>query len=229
MNSDPIIWNGVPGAWQDADHMNTMLSQNFTHIGAGVSQGPDGIYYAVDCAAATGSGQMQGSASTILTSIPGASSENGNALGVSQYMVPVVINTARPDGDVRHKVQYGQSLWSIAIEYGTTIKSIQALNNLGEDSTVYQGQELLVLKAATQPALPSSTSPAFPTVTPIDFPTGMTPSILFTTEIVPSAVPTLKNDTKPPNSSSSRLLVGLLIVAAFVGGGVVVWLIRDPN
>jgi hypothetical protein len=36
-------------------------------------------------------------------------------------------------------------------------------------------------------------------------------------------------EAPPTNAPSSRLLVGLLIVAAIVGGGVAVWLIRDPN
>jgi uncharacterized protein YkwD/LysM repeat protein len=227
-SSGPLVWNGVPPGWQDADHMNTMLSQNFTHIGAGISQGTGGYYYALDCAAATGSGQMQTDASVILTSVP--ASEGGNSSGISQYMVPVILSTARPDGDVFHKVQYGQSLWSIAIEYGTTIKNIQALNYLGEDLIVYQGQELLVKKAATQPApatpapLPLSTSTPFIVSTPV------TPSISFPTALVPSPTTTPLEDVPvSSNPASSKLLVGILIIAAFVGGGVAVWLIRDPN
>jgi uncharacterized protein YkwD/LysM repeat protein len=225
-NSSPLVWDGVPPAWQDADHMNTMLSQNFTHIGAGISQGTGGYYYAVDCAATTGSGQMQSSASTILTSVP--VSENGNSAGISQYMVPVVLNTALPSGDVFHKVQYGQSLWSVAIEYGTTIKNIQALNNLGEDLVVYQGQELLVKKAATQP-VPTPLPPATPIVIII---TPATPSISFPTALAATSTATpVETEEESPASkpSSSKLLIGLLIIAAFVGGGVAVWLIRDPN
>ena len=229
MESDPIVWTGVPGAWQDADHMNTMLSQNYTHIGAGVAQGPDGYYYALDCAAATRSGQMQGNVPSILTSVPANEGTGENSLGISQYMVPVVLSTARPDGDVFHKVQYGQTLWSIAIEYGTTIKNIQALNYLGEDLVVYQGQELLVKKAATQPvpATPTSlpTLPATQTITP----GAITPSIVFPTSFGPSPTPTLVGEVSVKNPSSSKLLVGLLIVAAFVGGGVSVWLIREPG
>ena len=225
----PLVWNGVPSGWQDADHMNTMLSQNFTHIGAGISQGNGGYYYALDCAAATGSGEMQTSASGILTSVP--ASEGGNSAGISQYMVPVVINTAHPDGDVFHKVQYGQSLWSIAIEYGTTIKNIQALNNLGEDMVIYQGQELLVKKAATQPA------PATPTALPLStstltvavssaIPTQSIPTTLVAT---PTTTPVEVEEILASNSGSSKLLIGILIIAAFVGRGVAVWLIRDPN
>jgi LysM repeat protein len=201
-----------------------MLSQNFTHIGAGISQGPDGYYYAVDCAAATGSGQMQGSASAILTSVPGAEIAGENSLGISQYMVPVSLSTARPDGDVFHKVQYGQTLWSIAIEYGTTIKDIQALNYLGDDLVVYQGQLLLVKKAATQPA-PVTFTPQ-PVLTSI--PTTI-PAISIPTQLIASSTMTPVEKIPPANAQSSKLLVGILIFAAFVGAGAAVWLIRDPN
>lgn len=222
MNSEPIVWDGVPPAWQDAQHMNTMLSGNFTHIGAGITQTSAGYYYAVDCAAATGSGQMQDTASAILTSVPG-----GADAGVSQFMIPVGVNTALPNGDVLHKVQYGQSLWSIAIEYGTTIKSIQALNGLGDDSIVYQGQQLLVKKEATQPVSPtmtaSATLPSTPTVAPAA--TMALPTVTH----APAATLTTTPATTAASASSSKLLVGLLIVAAFVGAGVAVWLIRDPK
>jgi uncharacterized protein YkwD/LysM repeat protein len=229
-SSGPLVWNGVPSGWQDAEHMNTMLSQNVTHIGVGISEGTSGrYYYALDCAAATGSGQMQTDATVILTSVP-ASEGSGNSSGISQYMVPVVLNTARPDGDVFHKVQYGQSLWSIAIEYGTTIKNIQALNNLGEDLVVYQGQELLVKKAATQPAPATTTPLPLAASTPIVMTTFATPSVSFPTALVPSpAITQVEQDAPPSNPAPSKLLIGILIIAAFVGGGIAVWLIRDPN
>ncbi len=222
MSPDAIIWYGVPPGWQDAQHMNTMLSSNFTHIGAGITQTSAGYYYAVDCAAATGSGQMQDTASAILTSVPG-----GVDAGVSQFMIPVGVNTALPNGEVFHKVQYGQSLWSIAIEYGTTIKSIQALNGLGDDSVVYQGQELLIKKEATQPVSPTMTVVATLPSTPTVAPTAT--MSLPTSTIAPQITPTQIPARSASNAASSKLLVGLLIFAAFVGAGVAVWLIRDPN
>lgn len=226
-SNGPMVWSGVPAAWQDDQHMNTMLSQNYTHIGAGVSQSGDSYFYAVDTAAATGSGQQQESAASILTSVPAGASEAG---GVSQYMVPVAISTARPDGSVYHKVQYGQSLWSIAIAYGTTIKNIQALNNLGEDLIVYQGQELLVQTSATQAAtLPPETTPTLeftatlePTVTVSILPT-LTARAVTQTPQVAAEVP------ESSSSSPSRVWVVVLILAAFVGAGMAVWLIRDPS
>lgn len=226
-SSAPLVWDGVPPAWQDADHMNTMLSQNFTHIGAGVSQGSGGYFYAVDTAAATGNGQMQENTSSILGSSPSGS---GEAAGVSQYMVAVVKATARPDGDVIHAVQYGQTLWSIAIEYGTTIKNIQALNNLGEDLVVYQGQALLIQKAATQPA-PDPPTATVPPATQTVIPVTPASAVVSPTNIV--STPTVEVLTADESSSSkpapSQILVVILIIAAFVGAGVAVWLIRDPD
>ncbi|MBK8783332.1 MAG: LysM peptidoglycan-binding domain-containing protein [Anaerolineales bacterium] len=225
-SNSPLVWDGVPAAWQDADHMNTMLSQNFTHIGAGVSQSSSGYYYAVDTAAATGNGQMQESASSVI----GSSGGSIEAAGVSQYMVGVVKSTALPGGDVIHTVQYGQTLWSIAIEYGTTIKNIQALNNLGEDLVVYQGQALLVQKAATQPApdLPTATltPPATETLVPV------TPTAEVASPTVLAPTTTLEVQSAGQSASkpkSSQLLVVVLIFAAIIGAGVAVWLIRDPD
>jgi uncharacterized protein YkwD len=222
----PMTWDGVPPAWQDAEHMNTMLSGNFTHIGAGISQSGDSYYYAVDTAAATGSGQQQSSASTVLTSVPGGASESA---GVSQFMVPVTLSTARPDGNVYHKVQYGQSLWSIAIAYGTTIKNIQALNNLGEDSTVYQGQDLLVVTGATPAAtlLPESTATLAATITLAPTSTLASSTSMPVQEVTSTA--TEESTETTGSTNSSRILVVILIIAAMVGAGMAVWLIRDPK
>ncbi|MBM3124104.1 MAG: LysM peptidoglycan-binding domain-containing protein [Chloroflexi bacterium] len=232
MQTDPLVWSGVPPVWQDADHMNTMLSQNFTHIGAGVSQSGAGYYYAVDCAAVTGSGQMQGSAGSILTSMPGGA-EGAGGQPISQYMVPVARSTALPDGDVFHTVQYGQTLWTIAIEYGTTIKNIQSLNNLGEDLVIFQGQKLLVIKGATQPAPESPTNPPAEipagTKTPASSPTTIPALSTSTTIPTESGIADEEDPQSSSSSVSSKILVVVLIVAAFVGAGMAVWLIRDPR
>ena len=223
---NPMVWNGVPAAWQDEQHMNTMFSANYTHIGAGISQNGNGYYYALDCAAATGSEQMPSEASVILTSLPAGS----NAAGASQYIVPMVISTALPNGDVYHQLQYGQTLWNVAIEYNTKIKDIQALNNLGGDLIVYQGQKLLVKRGATQPApvIFPATETALVTLPPA----AITPTPLIaasSTLVIASLTSMSASESSQSNTNSSRLLIGVLIIAAFVGGGVAVWLIRDPN
>lgn len=107
---------------------------------------------------------------------------------MSEYSIPVAVSTARPDGDVVHEVQSGQTLWSIAIQYGTTIEQLKRLNGL-TDNTVVPGWKLLVQKGATQPAPPTPTLPgslvsqaATPTpawtITPVSTPAPNEMSIL---------------------------------------------------
>ena len=160
----------------DDEHENTMLSPNRSDIGAAVAVS-DQIYVVLETALRTSSGQMQHTAYDILTSIPvthaacmGASTLNADG-SISQYSIPVTINTARPDGDVIHEVKYGQTLWSIAIQYKISIEQIKRLNNLTQD-TIVPGWKLLVQKGATQPAPPTSTFVLAPSdQTPSPFPT----------------------------------------------------------
>jgi len=219
-SGSPLVWNGVPPVWQDSAHMTTMISSSYTHIGAGMSQGAGGYYYALDCAAASGSGS---STTTTTSGTPGATSVSA----VSQYIVPIIVNTAQPDGNVYHTLQNGQTLWSVAIEYGTTIKQIQNLNGLGDDLLVWQGQKLLIKQGATQPAPPTL---------PLTEPATATPLALSTPTNLPTASPTALPATPTQTAEApaaavpiSSLLIGILIVAALVGGGVAVWLIREPN
>jgi len=151
--------------------------------------GQNQIYVVVETALQTRSGQQQSGARDFLTRLPsvinGTTSINGTQvpLAEGQYIIPVARSTARPDGDVVHEVEYGQSLWSIAITYGTTIEQIQTWNNLGTSNIVYEQQMLLVQKGATQPAvIPTQTSTtAFsrpsstpsPTITQTEIAAGM--------------------------------------------------------
>ena len=158
------MWTG------DDPHLNTMVSPDRSDIGAAVASAKDEwgstvYYFVLETAMRTSSGQMQYDAFAILTTVAaGQAAYAGGTPGISgalpeQYIVPVGRSTARPDGDVIHKVQYGQSLWSIAVVYGTTIKQIRLWNNLADDAPIYTGQKLLVQKGATQPA-PASATPA---------------------------------------------------------------------
>jgi LysM repeat protein/uncharacterized protein YkwD len=141
----------------DTPHMDTMISPNRSHIGAAVAVG-DQVYMVIITALQTPSGKMQWGAEVHLTqaadiqaTCAGLSTQNAGSGDFSQYSVPVVRSTARPDGDVIHEVKYGQTLWSIAIDYGTTIEQIKRFNNLTSD-TVVPGWTLLVVQSATQPA-----------------------------------------------------------------------------
>jgi LysM repeat protein/uncharacterized protein YkwD len=169
------MWTG------DDLHMNTMLSENRSDIGAAVSScvdewGRTVYYYVIVTALQTKSGKMQYDAYSILTALPmtqisyyGDATQAAQALLVPQYIIPVVLATARPDGDVIHEVKSGQSLWEIAIKYGVKIEAIRQLNNL-PSTDIYIGQKLLVQKGATQPApVPEATftpTPIVPALSP---------------------------------------------------------------
>ena len=210
------------GAWQgDEPHTNTMLSPNRSDIGAGVSVGSDGtVYLVIETALQTASGQPQEDASQYL---PGGSASALNPEdALSQYIVPITLATARPNGDVYHKVQYGQTLWAIAVEYHTRIAEIRRLNNLRSD-TVYPNQLLLVMRGATPPppasltVAPAATKSLHDVVLP---PPGVAPSP--TPAAPPEAAPA------PASGPSLGMVVLLLAVLIVVGGGTAAWFIREP-
>ena len=177
--------------WQsDAEHLDTMVDPNRSHIGAAVAVG-DQVYMVLETALATSSGQMQYDAYPILTGIPQTQSAcygmytQAATMGVSvNDIMPVHRNTAMPNGDVYHEVKYGQTLWTLAIQYNTTILEIKKLNHLSTD-VISPGMKLLIMTGATQPAgtpfptpspvatrtfpwaieSPATPSPAFPVVT----------------------------------------------------------------
>lgn len=201
-------------AWQGDDvHTNTMLSGFRTDIGAGVAVGEEVIIVLIT-ALQTRDGKMQATAYPILTQLASESGYANLGTPAAQKLVPVAVCTARPDGDVIHKVQYGQSLWSLAIAYNTTIDQISAWNNLGLDTTIYEGQVLLVQKGATQPALE----------TPVSMPTATiasTPTLLL---INASPTLTVQASTLAAGGESTRsgsgmdLIIGLILAAIALGG-----------
>ena len=181
--------------------------------------GENTLYLVIDCARPTASGEPQ--PYTPASSNAQGSSGTALALGVSPYIQPVVLATARPDGDVIHQVQNGQSLWSIAIAYETKIEQIRRYNYI-TDLTIYSGQKSLVQKGATQPPpTPSETAVATPTLSPWPTPSP-TPSPASHKVTVGSTggqndiLATQGTSWRP--SASMMGVVGLLIFSILLGG-----------
>ncbi|MBT3338486.1 MAG: LysM peptidoglycan-binding domain-containing protein [Anaerolineae bacterium] len=195
----------------DGPHTNTMLSPDRSDIGAAVAIS-DQIYIVLETALQTNSGDMQTDAVSLLTALPYDST--GNL--VSDYILPVIVSTARPDGDVIHKVAYGQSLWSIAMAYNITIAQIRVWNGLGETDSVYEGEILLVQKAATQPVDTPVPQLASATSTFILLPT--TPTATLHPTVMPTASSTDLAESETGQSDSTRVWVMLIIVFALIGG-----------
>jgi len=209
-------------AWLgDAPHTNTMLSSDRSDIGAAIAVS-DQTYIVIETALQTNSGQMQYDAYEILTAIAQNGSVGGIDSSVPQYIIPVKRSTARPDGNVVHKVQYGQSLWSIAVTYNTTINQIRAWNNLGETTEIYDGQVLLVQMGATQPPPPTMT----PQPSPTTFFMTATPTesvIPPTATVQPVATDPKMGEDSSPHLSSAGIWVGVIIALALAAGGIGTW------
>ncbi|MCJ7735171.1 MAG: LysM peptidoglycan-binding domain-containing protein [Anaerolineales bacterium] len=224
--SEMTVGQAIESWLGDAPHTNTMLSPNRSDIGAGVAVGEDQqgkpvYYYVIETALQTRSGQQQPEALALLTSLPQTQSvgytdgtQAAAALLVPQYIIPVSVATAHPDGDVIHEVKYGQALWSIAIAYGVKIYEIKLLNNLASDE-VWPNQLLLVQKGATQPAL-SPTEVATRT-TPI-------PSVHPTQTKTATMTPQPETEDNKSTSSINPTLILFLVVIVFVVG-LVTWLV----
>jgi len=204
------IWLG------DEPHTNTMISPHRSDIGAGVAIAGDGtVYYVIDTALRTQSGRPQSVATkyfptgVLTTGTPGTQ----QAL-ISQYIVPIAVATARPDGDVFHRVQYGQSLWAIANQYGTTVGQIQLLNNLGDKTSLNVGQILLICRNATQPAPLPTTTATLLAVTKVPIPPTQTQATASTAYPTATGFPIYISQTGGQNDI---ILMGIVIVFFIVG------------
>jgi LysM repeat protein len=190
-----------PG-WADSLHQHTMLSPDLCEVGAGVSVSGALAYYVLDASCPSGSSGTGG-----FTPVPGATSVGGGG-GVATLAI-VIPNTSKPDGSVSHLVRPGETLWSIAIAYQTTIAELKVINNLTSDD-IYPGDTLQIfLPKATQTPAPTSTGTPYPTATPFVFWT-VTSSPEPTASPIPSA---------PVAGGSGMVIVGVIVVAALVAAG----------
>jgi len=142
-------------AWSDTEHMYPVNNPYYKNIGAAVATDETDTYYVLIAAYVEG-GLPNPTQNPNVTRTP----------TTSQYMQPVVTSTPNADGSIVHIVQPGQTLWSIAIAYGTHTAEIKALNKLTSD-TVYAGQPLIIRLAPTVTVTPTITNtPPLPTRTP---------------------------------------------------------------
>jgi uncharacterized protein YkwD/LysM repeat protein len=199
--------------WQgDAPHLNTMLSPALREIGAGVAFAGEYVYYVIDCAAPTGSGQQQS-----YTAVPGATNVS-TAVYVAPLAKTIVPNTPYSDGRLIHAVRPGETLWLIAISYGVKIADIRRLNSMSEADAIYPGEKLLIRLGVTPGPTVLATASITSTPEVISAPTSTPPSetvsATATTEL-PVATPEPAS-VAPVSSSSSTVILGAIIFAAVV-------------
>lgn len=149
--SDSNIWN-------DPIHMSYILHKNGIDVGAGVTEKDGMIYYDLVISFTYGS-----SVNTSTTPLPTSAKKT-----TTPKVAPVQVSTPEADGSIRHVVQAGEAVWSIAVAYGTTEGRIIELNRLSSNAIIYEGETLLIRPAYTPTPSPTVTlTPRPPTRTPI--------------------------------------------------------------
>jgi LysM repeat protein len=66
------------------------------------------------------------------------------------------VPTTQPPSTTTYVVQRGDTLWSIARRYGTTVQAIALLNNIANPSLIYVGQRLCISGEVEEPAPPTT-------------------------------------------------------------------------
>jgi len=202
---DATGWSLVTSpAWADDAHQHTMLSPDLKEIGAGAAVFGGRGYYVIDCG---GSGGGGGAAA--YTAVPGSTAIFSS--GTSATPVVVIPNTPKPDGSITHIVQPGETLWSIAIAYKTTINVLKDINRLTSDD-IYPGNTLIVLLPNDTPTpLPTSTSTPYPSPSPFIFWT-VTSSPAPTASAMP---------TSPVPGGNGVIIAGVIITLAMIAAGII--------
>ncbi len=139
MGTDMSVSYCVYTVWSDAVHWQTMVGYETGTVGAGVTVVDGVVYYTLN---------VRPGDSTSTTS-----NTNFNEQPVSyspqqettqEYISQVITNTPDADGIIYHTVQYGETLWSIAIAYNTTIDEILTNSGLPLNTTeVFEGTSIV--------------------------------------------------------------------------------------
>lgn len=194
----------------DAPHLNTMLSPNLMEIGAGVAKVGDMVYLVIDCARPTTSGQPQA-----YTPIAGDAGAGAGGISPGDFMLPVTTSTPDADGKIFHEVQTGQTLWALAIAYGVKIDEIRALNDLGPEAIIYQGDRLLVGVHATPTLAHTATTQPVP-ATSTQTASASAPTVPSPVDVI-SPPGSVKVEGRGENSPAG-MIVGMVLLAIVLAG-----------
>ena len=203
------IMETINGPWNDPDHHHTMYNPNAKYIGAGVAYSGDFVFYTVDTGYYVGDPAPTPKYPSV-SDTPSAS--------VFPSAVPVVVSTPLNDGTVKHIVQGGQSLWTIAAVYEIDLELLREINQLETDTILLEGDEIIILPSYTPTNTPigepSATPPARFSHTPSSTAPERT-AVLFK-PITPTATQEPTSEPRFQNTSKNPTVV---ILAVIISGG----------
>ena len=202
-------------AWMgDAEHQIALLSTGLTQIGAGVTYSGGDVYYVIDCAQPTGSGQQQA-----YTPSSSGSQTGGTPVSPIQLIPMAIVSTPDQSGAVYHVVEPGQALWQIAIAYKVRINDIKNLNSLSSD-VIFPGQKLLIMRVGTATPVSPTAGPTLDlsTFTPLPTLEAVTETVTSTATPTPAA---------PAQVQNGAPVVGGIIFVALMAAGFIAWASRN--
>ena len=145
--------------WQgDGIHLDTLLSTRHTDAGAGLAEAGGVVYMTLDVGSVLGgSAPPSGASNAAGTEVPGAASLStpGSSNSAQAALNPLVVASPNPDGSLVHKVQPGQTLWTISAAYQVSLADLLQLNGYTESSYIFPGDEVLVKPASHQLQTPA--------------------------------------------------------------------------
>jgi uncharacterized protein YkwD len=210
MGMDMSVSYCVYTVWSDWTHWETMVGYTSGKVGAGVTVSGSTVYYTLNVLPA-GTSYNDNSESSESNTV------SYQQQVTQEIILPVTTSTPDQEGIIYHIVQYGETLWNIAIAYDVTIDEILKNSSLPLGTTeVFEGQRL-VIQPATEP-----TSTPIPTPTPVPpTPTPTQPRPTMTPFPTRTPFPT-STPTQPPSLITRALgetkYVGIgLILASGLG------------
>jgi LysM repeat protein len=219
----------VKTIWTDPIHLYTLIGLDSGTVGAGYALSSDNnAYYTLLVNSSGSDTRLELAASPTQVAIV-AANQNAADSFIDVLAAPVspgtiATNTAEPDGSIYHIVQPNETMWTIAVTYGTTVEQLQAFNNrTGDDVNVVAGQRLLIRYGGTPVAdtlTPTLTRPPA-TNTP-----GPTSTMTQTVPPLPTRTPTITPTPTPGpliphigffDKPQARILGLVLVIVCGVG------------
>jgi uncharacterized protein YkwD len=227
--SGRTIEDAIYSAWSDWTHQEVMLNawgNRYTDIGGGVAAQGDGRFiFILDVCMVIGKG-YNGKVPDSSGSVPPATINPLATADRSNFIYGVTRATPLPDGTIKHKVMYGQTLVTIAEAYGTTIDKVRALNDMAAGATViWPEQELLIQPGSGAPEAQVTATPE-PKVSPSPSATVIiqTRSPLPTLDMTPLSITATPQALQAVPSNMQPLKILGLVMIGLSGVGLVVLL-----
>ena len=146
------------GPWNDAIHSIPWVNPNYRHIGAAIVEFDGEIFYVLHAGYTSNGIYQPGVTATTDPNTTPDPAGTATASAVSQLVIAVWTAVPNEDGRVVHEVRPGQTLWTIADAYGSSVADLAAINGLSADNPILYVEQKLLIRVVS-PALTGTATP----------------------------------------------------------------------